>query len=104
MVISVDSVLLQKRARANALDEAAWGAPGGEISVTRQDASGGAPSGVFDDDFGPGDTVQVGQNISDDVINLRYTGGDGRVVVAELVTDDDIGTNDCVVSGFAIGG
>jgi hypothetical protein len=78
--------------------------PDSEISVTRQDAGGGAPTGVIADSFGPGDTVEVGQDTSDDVINLRFTGGDGRVAVAELVTDDDIGANSCVVSGFAIGG
>lgn len=80
--------------------------PGGEISIIREDAGGTNPGSAINDNFGPGDTVQVSNaaNSSDNVINLRYTGGDGRVVVAELVTEDDIGVNNCVVSGFAIGG
>ena len=80
--------------------------PGGEISIIREDAGGTNPGSAIDDDFDPGDTVQVSNaaNSSDNVMDLRYTGGDGRVVVAEPVTDDTIGANDCVVSGFAIGG
>lgn len=85
--------------------EATSTVPGGEISGFYEDA-GANDASFAEDDFGPGSTVDVnnGTNSSDNVIEIRYTGGDGRVVVANLVTEDVIGGNDCLVSGFAIGG
>lgn len=68
--------------------------PDGEISIIRDDAGAPAAAGIIEDNFDPGDTVQLSNAAasSDNVINLRYTGGDGRVVVAELVTEDETGT------------
>ena len=33
---------------------------------------------------------------------VHYLGGNGVSVTAHLITDDDLGANNCVVSGYAV--
>jgi len=82
---------------------------GGEISSISHGASapGLDPYGAFDDFFvarvavfvaGPGP-----HNASEWQYTITYSAADGRSVLVFLVTEDDIGANGCVVSGFAMG-
>jgi hypothetical protein len=79
----------------------------GEFASHGEDPQDGSVFDVINDDFDPGDDSQVSpigvESTHDFVYNIRYTGGDGRNVVVELSSEDDIGTNDCVVTGYAIG-
>ena len=38
----------------------------------------------------------------DRMYEVHYLGGNGVSVTAHLITDDDLGTNNCVVSGYAV--
>ena len=38
----------------------------------------------------------------DRIYQLHYLGGDGVSVTANLITDDDLGANNCIVSGYAV--
>lgn len=49
------------------------------------------------------DNLVLPETSTDNVIDLRQTGGDGQIVTAELRADEDIGTRSCLVSGYAIG-
>ena len=83
---------------------------GGEISVFSDDpvAADGSASNLvhnLEDDFGPGDDfdLQDTATASDDrIYNLQYLGGDGAIVSANVITDDEAGADDCVVSGYAV--
>jgi hypothetical protein len=83
---------------------------GGEIAAISDDAT--AADGVatdiahnLDDAFGPADTfdVQDTPTASDDrIYDIDYLGGDGASVSVHLITDDDLGTDNCIVSGYAV--
>jgi hypothetical protein len=83
---------------------------GGEIAAISDDAT--AADGVatdvvhnLDDAFGPADTfdIQDTPTASDDrIYEIDYLGGDGASVSVHLITDDDLGTNNCIVSGYAV--
>jgi hypothetical protein len=83
---------------------------GGEIAAISDDAiaaDGDAADLVhnLDDTFNPGETfdVQDTPTASDDrIYDIDYLGGDGAGVSVHVVTDDDLGTNNCVVSGYAV--
>ena len=83
---------------------------GGEIAAISDDAvaADGSASNVvhnLDDTFDPSDTfdVQDTATASDDrIYDIDYLGGDGASVSVHLITDDDLGTNNCVVSGYAV--
>jgi hypothetical protein len=83
---------------------------GGEIATISDDANtaDGAATAIvhnLDDTFSPGDTfdVQDTATASDDrMYDIDYLGGDGASVSVHLITDDDLGTNNCVVSGYAV--
>ena len=84
---------------------------GAEISAISADASAadGSATAVrnqFDDTFSTGETFAVGPDggaASDRQYTVTYSSPSGANVVATFVTEDDIGTNNCVVSGNAIG-
>ena len=82
---------------------------GGEIAAISDDAN--AADGVatdvvhnLDDTFGPGDTFDVrdGAASDDRIYDIDYLGGDGASVSVHLITDDNLGTNNCIVSGYAV--
>ncbi len=77
----------------------------GEVSSISTDASNDDVSNAFDDDFDPGDDVDAteGGPGSDRIYNVVYTAANGEVVTANFVTEDDVGTNDCVANGYATG-
>lgn len=83
---------------------------GGEISVVSDDAdvADGSAAGIShqsDNDFGPGDEIDITEAIpavDSRVYQLHYSGGDGRIVSANLATESNIGTSICVVSGYAV--
>jgi hypothetical protein len=82
----------------------------GEIAAISDDAvaADAAAADVVhnvDDAFNPADTfdVQDTATASDDrIYDIEYLGGDGASVSVHLITDDDAGTNNCVVSGYAV--
>ena len=76
---------------------------GGEIAVVSDDA--GTLANNLDDSFNPGEDFDVRNIVTaadDRIYDLHYLGGDGVSVTAHLITDDDAGTNNCVVSGYAV--
>jgi hypothetical protein len=83
---------------------------GGEIAAISDDANAADAAATnivhnLDDAFGPGDTfdIQDTATASDDrIYNVDYLGGDGASVSVHLITDDDLGTNNCIVSGYAV--
>jgi hypothetical protein len=83
---------------------------GSEIAVVSDDAvnmDGNAGDLVhnLDDDFNPGDDfdLQDTATASDDrIYQLHYLAGNGTDVTVQLITDDDLGTSNCVVSGYAV--
>ena len=59
----------------------------------------------LDDSFSPGDDfdLQDTPTASDDrIFQLHYLSGTGADVTAQLITDDDLGANNCIVSGYAV--
>ena len=69
------------------------------------DASADGISHQFDSDFMPGDVIDITESIAavdNRVYQLHYSGGDGRVVSANLATESTIGADVCVVSGYAV--
>jgi len=80
-----------------------------EISVITGDASGGgsvAHYGSFDNDFVAGEVFVplIGASDgSDRQYTFTYSAADGRNVTATIGTEDDLGPNGCVVSGYAVG-
>jgi hypothetical protein len=85
---------------------------GSEIAVVSNDAvaaDGTAAQLVhnLDDDFDPGDdfALQDVATASDDrIFQLHYLAGNGPDVTAQLISDDDLGASNCVVSGYAVVG
>jgi hypothetical protein len=89
---------------------------GGEISVISDDAdTTDDPADVpqravnlhhnLDDTFNPGedfDIRDVATAADDRMYEVHYLGGDGVSVTAHLITDDDLGASNCVVSGYAV--
>ena len=85
---------------------------GGEIAVISNDADGRSDSGLtdrlfrnLDDSFGPGEDFDLREIVTaadDRMYEVHYLGGNGVSVTAHLITDDDLGTNNCVVSGYAV--
>jgi hypothetical protein len=92
---------------------------GGEIAVVSDDAvtddvnpmatqlNGRAQNLVhnLDDSFNPAedfDVRDVATAADDRIYQLHYLGGDGVSVTANLITDDDLGANNCIVSGYAV--
>jgi hypothetical protein len=78
---------------------------GGEISSISTDASNDTIRNAFDDNFNPGDNLDATAvaSASDRIYNIVYTPASGDPVTANLVTEDDIGANNCIVNGYAIG-
>ncbi len=59
----------------------------------------------LDDNFNPGDDFDVADTASasdDRIYQLHYLAGNGADVTAQLITDDDLGASNCVVSGYAV--
>jgi hypothetical protein len=89
---------------------------GGEIAVISDDAASADPlpnlnqslvAHNHDDSFNPGDDFELQDTVtaSDDrIYQLHYLAGDGADVTAHLITDDDLGASNCVVSGYAVVG
>jgi hypothetical protein len=85
---------------------------GSEIAVVSNDAvaaDGAAAQLVhnLDDDFNPGDDFalqDVAAAADDRIFQLHYLAGNGADVTAQLITDDDLGPSNCVVSGYAVVG
>jgi hypothetical protein len=84
---------------------------GGEIAVISDDAdtddtdSAANLAHNLDDSFSPGDSFDVrdvATAADDRIYDLQYLGGDGAGVTAHLITDDDAGPNNCIVSGYAV--
>lgn len=83
---------------------------GGEIAAISDDpvAGDGAPTSLvhnLDDNFGPGEEfdLQDTAGASDDrVYTVHYLGGDGTDITLHLITDDDLGSSNCIVSGYAV--
>ena len=103
LVVSCAASNEEVRARTTVADS--------EIAVVSSDAAAAddvTPTGLvnnFDDAFVPGDDfdLQDTPTASDDrVYELHYIGGDGVSVAAHLITDDNVGANNCVVSGYAV--
>ena len=75
-----------------------------EISAFSHDASSATEAEDFDDDFNPGDVFVLPSATSTDEIGQgRFTGGNGKFVDFTYNVEDSIGTNDCVMHGFATG-
>ena len=86
----------------------------GEIAAISDDALATDAPAAFgdfqlvhnlDDSFNPADSfdLQDTPTASDDrIYQLHYLGGDGMSVTAHLITDDDLGANNCIVSGYAV--
>jgi hypothetical protein len=83
---------------------------GSEIASISNDADGadGSAAGLFrnvNDSFTPGTDFDIRETVTaadDRVYDVYFLGGDGTSVTAHLITDDDLGTNNCVVSGYAV--
>jgi hypothetical protein len=76
----------------------------GEISSIGDDAGGGSDLDESDDDFDPGDSLELTPATPDDqVYTVNYTGGDGRFVMVRLATEGPLNAS-CEISGLAIGG
>jgi hypothetical protein len=76
---------------------------GGEIAVISDDA--GTLANNLDDSFNPGEDFDVRNIVTaadDRIYDLHYLGGDGASVTAHLITDDDAGASNCVVSGYGV--
>lgn len=90
---------------SEALD-AATTAADSEVASISTDAGNGDVRVAAEDEFDPGTDFPLGPGAgqpSERLYNINYTGGDGRNVGVQLVTDDDVGANDCIYTGFAIG-
>jgi hypothetical protein len=80
---------------------------GGEIAAISDDASvamGNVQRNV-DDSFSPGEGFDIAGSAlpgPDRVFEVSYLGGDGASVTVHLITDDDLGTSNCIVSGYAV--
>jgi hypothetical protein len=83
---------------------------GGEIAVVSDDATSTDNNATglvrnLDDNFNPGDDFDLQDTpaASDDrIYQLHYLAGNGADVTAQLITDDDLGASNCIVSGYAV--
>ena len=77
---------------------------GGEISAWANDASGGTSTSEYSDDFGPGDTVTLPLPSNSDVLgDGAYTGGNLQTVRFFYSEEDEVGSDECLLNGYAIG-
>jgi hypothetical protein len=89
-------------------------AAGSEIAVISDDAVSDDPLPSLnqslvvhnlDDSFNPGEDFDLADTAtaSDDrIYQLHFLAGNGADVTAQLITDDDLGASNCVVSGYAV--
>ena len=83
---------------------------GGEIAVTSDNANiaDGNPTGLLhntNDTFDSGEDfalLEPPATADDRIYQLHYLGGDGASVTANIITDDSLGANNCIVSGYAV--
>jgi hypothetical protein len=77
----------------------------GELVSVSTSATGQPAQNYWDDDFTPGESLNLTLTASsnDRLYDIVYNGGDGAVVSVQVVTDDDIGADDCIVGGHALG-
>ena len=87
---------------------------GGEIAVISDDAvtadgpmdnSAANLAHNLDDDFTAGDDFDVVDTptaADDRIYQLQDLAGDGASVTAHIITDDSLGANTCIVSGYAV--
>ena len=84
-------------------------ATGAEISAITGDASGAGAvphTGANDNSFGPGEvfTPLIGAGDGSDLQHtITYSAADGGNVTAIIGTEDDLGADNCIVSGYAVG-
>lgn len=82
-----------------------------EISVISNDAGSSDGSATFlrsasSDTFNAGDTFAAGPDggsASERQYTLMYSAANGRNVTAMFVTEDGLGADECIVSGYAVG-
>jgi hypothetical protein len=75
-----------------------------EISAWASDASGGSTEGLYEDDFGPGVTFTLPMPSGSDVMgDSAFTGGNLQTVRFFYNEEDEVGSNDCLLNGYAIG-
>ncbi len=76
----------------------------GEISAWVDDASSATNNHDFDDTFNVGDSFTVPEATDSDTLGQgAYTGGDLRTVRFFYNEEDSIGSNNCLLNGYAIG-
>jgi len=77
----------------------------GELVSVSTSATGQPAQNYWDDDFTPGESLNLtlAASSNDRLYDIVYNGGDGAVVSVQVVTDDDIGADDCIVGGHALG-
>lgn len=78
----------------------------GEISAWAEDASATYTSGIgsYEDEFDPGVEFEVPLPSNSDVIgDGAYTGGDLRTLRFFYNEEDEVGSNECLLNGYAIG-
>jgi hypothetical protein len=77
-----------------------------EISAISFDASSGTGESAqeYSDEFNPGDDFELPMSSpSDEIGQLRFSGGNQKFVDLTYNQEDDIAGNDCVFHGFATG-
>jgi hypothetical protein len=76
----------------------------GEISAWSDDASSGLNAKAYDDTFNVGDSFELPEATDSDTLSSgAYTGGDLRTVRFFYNEEDSVGSNDCLLNGYAIG-
>jgi hypothetical protein len=76
----------------------------GDISAWAVDASSETSEGEYDDDFEPGETFTFPDPTKNDVLGeAAFIGGDFRTVRLFYSEEDEIGADDCLLNGYAIG-
>jgi hypothetical protein len=79
----------------------------GELTSIEQRATDlPSATGAYDDDFDTTDSVQLVHTSTDadDIIELRWSGDNGKQATGELVTDDSLPAGACVLTGFVTSG
>jgi hypothetical protein len=106
-ILSLNGLQLQAECSSGSVTlTATTSVVGGEISAWASDASGSAGNGEgeYEDEFDPGDTFTApAASNSDSLGDGAYTGGDLRTVRFFYNEEDEIGSNDCLLNGYAIG-
>ena len=75
-----------------------------EISAWANDASGGSSDSEYEDEFDPGDTVTLPLPSNSDVLgDGAFTGGNLQTVRFFYNEEDETGSTDCLLNGYAIG-